>query len=137
MTIARRPDWPARLNLAIRLHMKGEFEWGQYDCGTLFSDAVYAMTDFDPMQPFGRWKSETDVMRTMVTLGVKTLKDYVISVLPEIAPAMARRGDVGYAAEVGTLSCPAIILGTEAVSRDQSGWVSIPTTSLVTAYRVG
>lgn len=137
MDIARRTDWPQRLNLAVRLHMKGDFEWGQYDCGTLFSDAVFGMTDWDPMEPFGRWRSETDVMRSMVLLGVRTLKDYVATVLPEIAPAMARRGDVGYAAEVGQLSCPAIILGAEAVSRDQEGWISIPTSSLVTAYRVG
>lgn len=137
LTLKRRPDWPERLNRALAEHRKGAFEWGQFDCGILFSDVVWAMTDTDPMEVFGRWRTEHEALRAVVRSGHSSVKAYLDSVLPQIPVARARRGDVGYAEGVTPISCPAIVTGAEAQSRDERGWLVFPTSRLTTAYRIG
>lgn len=139
LELKRRHDWPERLNEVVAAHREwpGSIWWGQYDCGVLVSDTIWAMTDVDPMEDLGRWNSEASAMRAMLASGNRTMKDYFDAKFEHLPVALARRGDVGYGAEVGALSCPAIIVGSEAVSRDQSGWVVFPVSQLKTAYRIG
>lgn len=133
----RRPDWPERLALALSEHRAGPFAWGQYDCATLFSDAVFAMTDADPFEGLGHWRSANDALRILARTGALSVKDFLDSRLPRIAPAAARRGDVGYLASYDTLTCPAIVVGAAAVSRTETGWLLFPISELTTAYRIG
>jgi len=135
--LIRRPDWPQRLNRVIEHHRAAQFRWGEYDCGTLFSDVVYAMTDWDPMEPMGRWYSEATAMRALLGTGHRTMQAYVAGILDEVPPSMARRGDVGFTSGCGPLSCPAIVVGAEAVSRDTKDWMIVPASQLMTAYRIG
>lgn len=134
----RRDDWPSRLNLAVRLHRAGEFEWGQYDCATLFSDVAFAMTDADPLAAFGAWRSEIGALRCLARTGCTSVRGYLDTVLPIIQPAQVRRGDAGYVAGAdGALVCPAIVTGSEAISRNADGWVVVSISDLTHAYRIG
>lgn len=133
----RRDDWPERLQFAITEHQKGDFEWGQYDCATLFSDAVWAMTNVDPLEEGGRWRSEFDALRALVRVGHTSIKSFLDAKFETVHPSEARRGDVGYPANPQALSCPAVIVGAEAMSRDQSGWIVFPVSELKTVYRIG
>lgn len=137
LTFSRRPDWPERLLFAIAQHQAGTFQWGQYDCGTLFSDCVYAMTGHDPMEELGRWVSERSAMRCLVQSGHSSIKSFLDARLPAITPSDAGRGDIGYTAAYGPLTCPAVVVGAEAMSRDEQGWIMMPVSKLVTAYRIG
>ncbi|WP_414461829.1 DUF6950 family protein [Hyphomicrobium sp. DY-1] len=133
----RRNDCIERMNFALREHRKLDFIWGQSDCGIIFSDVAWAMTDVDPMKIFGRWNSEHGALRALVSTGFVSVKDYLDAELEIIPVSEARRGDVGYPEDVTSLMCPAIITGAEAVSRNPDGWITVPRSQLVTAYRVG
>lgn len=133
----RRPDWPDRLALAIAEHRAGAFQWGEYDCATFFSDVAFAMTDADPFEGLGRWRSASDALRLVVGTGSLSVKEYLDRRLPQIPPAQARRGDVGYLAAFETLTCPFVVVGAEAMSRAENGWVVVPLSHLATAYRIG
>jgi hypothetical protein len=133
----RRQDWAERMNFAIREHRTLPYIWGQSDCGVLFSDVVWAMTDEDPMLAFGRWTSELSALRAVVLAGVSSVKEYLDRELETVSVALARRGDVGYCTETQPLSCPAVIVGSEAISRDHNGWVAVPLSRLSTVYRIG
>lgn len=135
--LVRRPDWPERLAFAIAEHRKGAFEWGQYDCGTLFSDCVYAMTDADPLEPFGQWRSKFTGLRCLAKTGCRSVQEAVAERFEEVPVLQARRGDVGFVAGSGPLTCPVIITGADAISRNEAGWISVPIDLLTVAYRVG
>lgn len=139
LQLMRRHDWPERLNGIVAAHREwdGTIWWGQYDCGTIFSDAVWGMTDVDPIEELGRWTSEQSAMRAMLSSGHRSMKDYLDTKFDQVPVAHARRGDVGYPAEIFPLSCPSVIVGAEAVSRTQDGWIVFPTSKLSTAYRIG
>jgi len=133
----RRRDWPERLALAIREHRKGAFEWGQYDCATYFSDVVFAMTDADPFEALGTWRSATAALRILARTGAGSVKEYLDARLPSVSVAELRRGDAGFLAEFEPLTCPAIVIGAEALARAESGWIVFPISRLATGYRIG
>ncbi len=133
----RRDDWPERMAKAVREHRTLPFTWGQSDCGVFFSDVAWAMTDEDPMLIFGRWNSEQSALKALVRAEVTSVKEYLDANLERIPASAARRGDAGYNREISSLSCPAIIVGREAISRNPDGWIRIPITQLDTVYRIG
>ena len=139
LQLTRRHDWPERLNGIVSAHAewRGTIWWGQYDCGILFSDAVWGMTDVDPIEELGEWHSEESAVRAMLSSGHRSMKSYLDTKLETIPLSMARRGDVGYAADPDPLTCPAVIVGSEAVSRGHEGWIVFPVSKLITAYRIG
>lgn len=137
-TAKRREDWADRLHAVVDEHRNGPgFEWGQYDCAVLFSDAVWAMTDVDPFAAFGQWRSERGALKALAKTGHNTVRDFIAAEFTEIAPSFARRGDVGFSEPTATLTSPAVVVGAEAVSWTESGWLVLPLSSLVVAYRVG
>lgn len=133
----RREDWADQLHKIIEEHRDGPFEWGQRDCAVLFADAVWAMTDVDPFASFGRWQSERDALRALARTGHETVRDFIDAEFSTIPPSFARRGDAGFTDEIERLTCPAIVVGAEAVSWHVTGWLVVPVSSLVVAYRVG
>jgi len=139
LQLTRRHDWPERLNDIVAAHREwpGTIWYGQYDCGVLFSDVVWGMTDVDPLEELGRWNSEDSATRVMLSTGHRSMKDHLDTKLEAIPVASARRGDVGYAADPQPLTCPAVIVGAEAVSRGPDGWIVFPVSKLITAYRIG
>jgi hypothetical protein len=118
-------------------HQRGVFLWGTFDCATLFSDAVAAVTGEDPLAAFRPWHSERTALVALLKSGKDSVADWVADNFDEIVPADARRGDVGYAKEALQLSFPAIVCGSIAMSRDESGWIVFPRTQLVRCFKVG
>jgi len=137
LELTRLDDWPERLMATIERHRMAAFEWGVYDCATLFADAVEAVTGVDPLSQYRPWKSERSARMKMIRAGWKDMKAFARDHFPEIAPSMARRGDVGFAQQANALSCPAVIVGAHAVSRDEKGWIVMPASVLTIAFRVG
>lgn len=137
LDLVRLPEWPEALNFAVSEHRKHAFKWGQWDCATFFSDAIVGVCGTDPFAGIMRWHSERDAIKSMLCAGYKSVQAFLDERLPRIAPSAAQRGDCGYTRAVGVLSCPLVIVGAQAVSRTEHGWIMVPASSLDFAYRVG
>lgn len=133
----RLPDWPERLEREIARHRTCAFAWGSFDCATLFSDVARAVAGCSPFDGIDPWPSERAALRALARAGAATVHDYIAARLPAAPVLHLRRGDVGYTAARHPLCCPAIVTGSEAVSRDSTGWIVVPLTHLVCGYRVG
>lgn len=120
----------------IALHRKLPFLWGTSDCACLFRDCVAAMTGTDPLYDLAPWFSAASARRSLVRAGFSTPLDLMRQRFEEIAPAMAGRGDAGFLAERDDISAPAIITGPEALSRNEQGFVVVPTGAIVIAFRI-
>lgn len=136
VSVKRLPDWDYRLIETICRHQSQPFQWGVYDCATLFADCVLAVTDWDPLEGLA-WASEREAMRLLADRGCRTMAEWVARQFDEIVPADARRGDLGYPAETKRLASPAVIVGPIAVTRAPDRWVILPRTAIVRAFKVG
>ncbi len=127
MRRARLPDWADRLVVAIETQRRAPFAWGAADCATLYGAAIEALTGEDPLATYRPWRDETSALRAVLSAGCRSAADFVAMTMVSIHPSRAARGDVGYCAGLRPrLAFPAIIMGAEAVSRDESGWIIIP-----------
>tara|TARA_R110000868_G_scaffold936_1_gene7121 strand:- start:12585 stop:13010 length:426 start_codon:yes stop_codon:yes gene_type:complete len=131
----RVTDWPERLVEAIELQRRAPFCWGAADCATLFGAVIEAMTGEDPLARYRPWSSETTAARALLSSGSRTVTEFVRTILVEIPPSMAGRGDFGYLGGArNPLQFPAVITGAEAMSRDPAGWIVVPRGMIVEAY---
>lgn len=137
LVLSRLQDWPERLMALVDDHRNHTFAWGRYDCATFFAEAVERVTGVHVLAAHMPYDSERSAMEKLAASGYRDMEHFATCLFPATAPAQARRGDIGFASRKERLSCPAVVLGAEAVSRDQSGWVVFPVTSLVSAFRVG
>ena len=137
LELTRLENWPERLLTTVERHRAAEFDWGVYDCATLFAEAVEAVTGTDPLQRFRPWISERSARMKMIKGGWKDMKSFCRDHFTEIPPSMAGRGDLGFPAQTVNLTCPGIIVGAHAVSRDEKGWIVVPTSLLTMAFKVG
>ena len=132
----RTDGWDGALYAAIERHRAAPFEWGSHDCATLFRDCVVACTGRDPLADLAPWFSAATAVRALRRAGYGSAFDLVRDRFTAVAPAMAGRGDVGFLAARDALSAPAVITGTEAVSRNETGFVIVPAAALAVAFRV-
>ena len=132
----RPDDWPERLLATVERHRGAAFAWGVFDCGTLLRDCALALGAADPLSVFGTWDSQLTALIRLRRCNVASIRDHIMATLTPVAVGHAMRGDVGYAAVWGPLSCPAVVLGAEAVSRDESGWIVIGASQLTEIYRL-
>lgn len=135
MIRARREDWAERLLATVDAHQAAPFAWGRYDCATLFGACIEALTGQNPIAPFLPYDSERGAVRALLSTGSPDVTSWVATILPEIPPAAAGRGDFGY---VGghrlRLQFPAVILGAEALSRNETGLVRFPRALVTQAF---
>ena len=135
--MTRLDDWPERLAAVVACHRAAEFGWGTFDCATFFADAVQAVCGEDPFNGHGCWASERDALRVLARTKCRSVKECCDARFPIIPASMAQRGDAGYHAAFEPLSCPLVVVGVEAVSRTEAGWLIVPTRLLTTVYRIG
>ena len=112
------------------------FAWGQHDCAMLFRRCVEACTGRDPLSDLAPWFSAASALRALRRAGYGSAFDLVQQRFACIPTAAAGRGDVGFCAARDELSAPAIIVGTEAISRNETGFVIFPATELVVTFKV-
>lgn len=124
------------MRLTLELHLNRPFAWGDSDCSLCF-DAVEAMTGFDPIADIRGYRSRLGALRKLHAAGFETVFDLVATVFPEIPPAHAQRGDLGYPEQVSDcLMSPAVIDGTNAYSKGPDGPVVFPRSQIVRAFAV-
>lgn len=135
--LRRRAGWDLRLMEVVDRHRRAPFDWGAHDCATFFNDAVDAVADFRPLVAHMPWDSEVAARRRLVEAGYRDMVGFCRTFFPEIPPAQARRGDIGFAEVRHALSCPAVIVGSEAVTRNEHGWLLVPVALLTTTFKIG
>ena len=98
--LSRFHDWPERLIAFLEDRRKRPFVWGEHDCTLFVADAVLAMTGTDMAAGFrGQYNSAVSGYGLMRQLGFNSADELVEHYakqfeIAEIAPMMARRGDV-------------------------------------------
>ena len=102
----------------------------------LFRRCVEACTGRDPLFDLAPWFSAASALRSLRRAGYGNAFDLVRARFDEIPSSAAGRGDVGFCAARDELSAPAIIVGTEAISRNETGFLIFPVTELVSTFRV-
>jgi hypothetical protein len=137
LSLVRRDDWPERLEGVIARHRAAPFNWGVTDCATLMSEAVDAVAGFDPMAAYKPWSSEVAAMRRLSETGFRTVAEWASHMFEQQPVSFARRGDLVIGGATMALSCPAIVIGAEAVSRDHNGFVVAPLSAFTSSLKVG
>lgn len=137
LELKRRADWPERLIACADRHRKAPFAWGAYDCATFFDDAVDAVAGFHILAAHMPWDSERAAAKRLLAAGYRDMLQFCETLLPSIEPSRARRGDVGFADVRHALTCPAVILGAEAVTRTETGWLIFSASALKHTFKIG
>lgn len=97
--LTRFPNWPERLDAVLRDNNR-PFQWGVNDCALRACDVVLAITGTDVAAEFrGRYTTRvgaTRVMRRLYGGNLERVAEKIAAAhgMPEIPPALARRGDV-------------------------------------------
>jgi hypothetical protein len=136
LILTRKENWPELLLAAVEEARSKPFAWGRHDCCTFAADCVLAMTGADLMEPFrGRYTSARGAVKVVAKAGHAALADAWCAALPEIAPGMARRGDVVLFAAVEGLAV-GVATGTQAVAAGPDGVTLVPMELWLKAWRV-
>jgi hypothetical protein len=139
----RVQNWPA-LVPAHTLPTRGRsFEWGRWDCALAVCDAIRALTGIDPGAEYrGTYSTEAEAQALIAKFG--DLGDFAASVaaqhgMQEVAPRLARRGDVIFVDNSTPEGALGIVdlSGTCAACVSQQGYVRVPMRRWKRAWRVG
>lgn len=137
MLRTRLPNWPDRLVAAVELQRRTPFAWGAADCATLYGAAIEALTGEDPLAAYRPWHDAQTALRAVLASGCRSVAEFVGMTMVRIPPAKAQRGDFGYlAGDKPRLAFPAVIMGAEAVSRDEHGWIIVPRRLIAEAWSI-
>lgn len=124
------------VSAAVRKHVHAPFEWGASDCSFVF-DLIRDMTGFDAIASIRGYTNEREALRALKAAGYETTLDLIEANFPEIDPALAQRGDIGYPADVPhPLMSPAVIDGAHAYSKHPAGGVVVPRALITRAWAV-
>lgn len=130
----RHPDWEQHLADVIAAHHGGVFVWGERDCFTFVREVVARLTA-RCIWPEIRYVSSRQAAAHLHRHGFRTVGDALADVLPEVSPALARRGDVGVVIE-GDVEAGVVVLGSELAGMAPIGLTILPRARLVRAFRV-
>lgn len=129
--------WEIALADTMTERLKIPHKWGEHDCVTFAADCVQAMTGEDVLGDLrGSYDSPLSAARVLRQMDCTTLGDAVATMLPEILPADARRGDVVlcWSDDHDFL---AVVERRAAVGPGPHGTVHIPLIQVKRAFRIG
>lgn len=143
----RLEDWPERLAAFVEERRAKPFRWGQNDCALFAADAVAAVTGVDLAE---RWRGRYSDEVTALQMGLQgasahlatgdvggALRDMASLCLDgEVAPALARRGDVLLVQHERGESL-AVCIGMHAAAPGRRGVVFLPRSAWLACWRVG
>lgn len=132
----RIENWDAALDAVLDAHLLADAVWGASDCFRLPMAVVGALRGCEP--PFSRVKytTEAGAAKALRRNGFETIGHAMASVLPEIAPLQAGRGDVGVAVVGGVASGCVITNGGLIIKSQNRGWDIRPLILLSRAFAV-
>lgn len=144
----RLEGWEDRFLEAVENHSQRPFSWGGAatgegsDCFEMCMDVAKAITGDDPYEDErGRYKTRLGALRRFKKRGFAWLADAYAAVFVEIHPSMARRGDIGLVSVIDEngkqVDCSAVVVGTVAIGKSETGTIRIPVDQLKTTYKVG
>ena len=137
--LARRADWPERLQEVLDRHAALPFGWGSSDCLLLPMDGVLAMTGVDPAAAIrGTYRSARGAARQLARRGHAHVGEAFAAHFPEIAPALAHRGDLGLIrVPEGSGYAGVILFGLGAFGKAAAGGtVFVPRSAILRAFRI-
>lgn len=134
----RLPDWPRRLVEFVEAHAETPFSWGGHDCVLFAAGAVAAVTGEDPAAEIrGRYRTRLGALRLIRARGFDDLAGVLAARFGQVAPAMARRGDLGFVAG-GEGPSIVVCVGDRFVGpREPRGLAHLPFSAATAAFRVG
>ncbi len=138
--LTRLPNWRARFAAEIDRQRREAFAWGRQDCALgLVSGSVLAITGADLAVGYrGKYRGPAAALRILRDEGCETLADFAATKLTEIAPAMARIGDVGVIEADGPLGQAFCIVDASGlIVMTEAGHGRRPRADMIRAFRVG
>lgn len=120
---ARLQDWQPRLREVLALYTAGTFSRGTFDCGTLWADAVLAVTGEDRLACIrGKYTTKKGALITLRGLEVGTAAALADKLFVPCRATLLQRGDLAAApaALKNPLTAPAIVVGTHAVTMSET-----------------
>lgn len=136
----RLNDWEVRLRAVLACWRDRDFEWSTADCSNLICETTTALTAApDKLADLrGRYHDAESAASLIRELGFENLGDLIASRWPEVPPAFAHRGDIGFCPGV-TPMCLSIVMGPTVVCVNEKGrgLYSLPRTKLRRAFKVG
>lgn len=138
VTLTRRPDWRARLQVEIEAHRREAFSWGARDCALgLAAGVVEAMTGTDLRDGWrGKYRTAAGALRALRAAGYDGLGDAAAGVLPEVHPAFARDGDLALIEE-GEIGALAVFNGGTLIVLTLDGLGVRERSAATRAFKVG
>lgn len=127
--------WEEALVAAIEKHGKQPIVFGVSDCALLPADCILAITGADPFAAFRDYTTEAGGAKLMLKAGFPDLPSLFASVLTEVPPALAQRGDVGFVLRNGAYS-GGVVTSFGFASKGQNGVVYEPITAVARAFKV-
>lgn len=130
----RAPDWQKRLRDTLARYRGATVVCGSLDCGTLWADAVLAVTGVDRLAEFrGTYDTEDGALRALAKAGFASASQLADALFTPVLPGDLHRGDLGFAPSIMTtpLASPAILDAGHAITVGPAGLVAVPR-SLVT-----
>jgi hypothetical protein len=133
--VTRKKDWPERLVAFIEAAEAQPFVWGKTDCMQFALGAVEAMTGENPYPKATGYGTRAGAMRCLKCHGFASVVEALAAKFEMVAPAMARRGDLGIVMEEESPAA-AVCDGLFFVGKTPRGNIRVPRSLVIQAFRV-
>lgn len=140
----RKQGWESIFNDYIESIAKKKFEWGSCDCLTFASDCAVAICDTDPMSKKkhtdpdtirGKYDNRDDAYKLIYKYR-KSIPSIMDLHFQRIKPNFTTRGDI-VLAKLGNLKTFGVVCSGKAFFKtEEEGFVSIPLSEGMIAWRV-
>ena len=142
--ISKLPNWQSALSAYLTAVAAAPFHYGRFDCGLFVAGAIEAMTGVDVVpglrETYSDRKSAFAAVRSICgRVTMEALADVLTAkyCMPEVAPAMAWRGDVVQLRQGRTSSLGIVAMhGTEILTPYRGGLLRLPRAHATRAWHV-
>lgn len=133
----RFEDWDVRLFAELARHSAMPMRWGISDCAWLALDCARAISGADPWKDqHGAYSTEKGAAKMLRKLGFPDLGTGFATEFPEVAPAMARRGDIGTVLLDDGQVSGVVVLGPIVKARGAETVIDLPRARLIRTFAV-
>lgn len=125
----RVPDWQRRLRDVLARYRADAGACGVSDCGTLWADAVFAVSGVDTLGDLrGTYSTPGEAVLVLEVLGFSSAAELANARFEPVAAADLHRGDLGFAPSImaAPLASPAIVDAGHAFTVGPNGLTAIP-----------